>query len=87
MILSTVADELKALRSSIGVSQSTLARLSGVRRWKINAFELGGGKLSADELRKLDDALEAPAGAYSQPHRGGRRHHEELYYERLSGLT
>jgi plasmid maintenance system antidote protein VapI len=55
---STTADALRLFRISIGVSQSGLARISGVQRWKINAFELGDIKLSDDELRKLRAAFQ-----------------------------
>jgi DNA-binding transcriptional regulator YiaG len=62
-MLSSAAEELKTLRTSIGLSQSALARLSGVPRWKINTFELGGGSLSGDESHMLRCVLQVQAQA------------------------
>lgn len=47
---------------SLGISQSKLARLSGVARFKICTFELGSGSLTAEEQRRIKLALEAEAG-------------------------
>jgi transcriptional regulator with XRE-family HTH domain len=58
MTTSTVADELKSLRASIGLSQSRLARLSGVSRFKICLFELGDGKLTSEELARIRIAFQ-----------------------------
>jgi predicted transcriptional regulator len=57
----TAAERLKASRLSIGVSQSKLARLSGVARFKICTFELGSGSLSSEDQRRIKLALEAEA--------------------------
>lgn len=57
----TAAERLKASRLSIGVSQSKLARLSGVARFKICTFEQGSGSLSSEEQRRIKLALEAEA--------------------------
>jgi predicted transcriptional regulator len=56
---SPTADGLRALRTSLGLSQSGLARSSGVPRWKINACELGDIALSTVELGKIRTALQA----------------------------
>jgi predicted transcriptional regulator len=57
----TAAQRLKTSRSSLGLSQSKLARLSGVARFKICTFELGSVALSAEEQRRIKLALEAEA--------------------------
>ena len=54
-------EHLRAHRKSLGVSQSKLARLSGVSRFKICTFELGGGTLSLDDQRRIRTALEGEA--------------------------
>jgi transcriptional regulator with XRE-family HTH domain len=53
------ADVLRRSRLSIGVSQSKLARLSRVSRFKINAYELGAGSLTADELHRICGGLQS----------------------------
>jgi predicted transcriptional regulator len=53
------ADVLRRSRLSIGVSQSKLARLARVSRFKICTYELGAGALTADELRRICDGLQA----------------------------
>jgi predicted transcriptional regulator len=58
----TAAERLKASRLCLGLSQSKLARLSGVARFKICTFELGSVVLSAEEQRRIKLALEAEAG-------------------------
>lgn len=60
-MFSSTAEELKTLRTSLGISQSALARLSGIRRWKINTFELGAGSISEDESQKLRRVLQVQA--------------------------
>ncbi len=55
------AAELYQARLSLGVSQSKLARLSGVSRFRISAFELGDSKLSTEEHLQIREALEAEA--------------------------
>jgi predicted transcriptional regulator len=48
---------LRAHRSALGISQSKLARLSGVSRFKICLFELGDGELNEEEQRQIREAL------------------------------
>lgn len=50
--------DLKEIRRKLGLSQSKLARLSTVSRFKICTFELGGGSLNDDELRQIRQALQ-----------------------------
>lgn len=57
----TVADKMRATRTDLRASQSKLARLSGVSRFKICAFELGSGSLTPDENRRVWEALRAEA--------------------------
>jgi hypothetical protein len=45
----------------LGLSQSRLARLSGVSRFKICTYELGNGALSQDEQNRIREALQAEA--------------------------
>jgi predicted transcriptional regulator len=52
---------LRADRSALGISQSRLARMSGVSRFKICTFELGSGALKEDELDRIKTALLAEA--------------------------
>jgi transcriptional regulator with XRE-family HTH domain len=52
---------LRSYRAALGLSQSKLARLSGVSRLKICLFELGDGKLSADDESRIHVALRAEA--------------------------
>ena len=52
---------LRLQRNALGISQSRLARLSGVSRFKICTYELGGGSLSQDERQRLYTALLAEA--------------------------
>ena len=44
---------LRADRTALGISQSSLARMSGVSRFKICTFELGSGALNPDELDRI----------------------------------
>jgi predicted transcriptional regulator len=53
--------KLRSRRESLGISQSKPARLSGVSRFKICMFELGGGSLSPEECHLIRTALEAEA--------------------------
>ena len=55
------ADDLRRARASIGLSQSKLSRLSKVSRFKIGAYELGAGSLTADELERVYGALRTEA--------------------------
>jgi predicted transcriptional regulator len=52
---------LRIRRSVLGISQSKLARISGVSRFKICTFELGGGSLSEQECQRIMTALETEA--------------------------
>ena len=52
---------LRADRGAVGISQSRLARLSGVSRFKICTFELGSGALDADELERINNVFRAEA--------------------------
>lgn len=52
---------LRTQRKILALSQSRLARLSSVSRFKICLFELGDGELTAEELGRIRVALEAEA--------------------------
>ena len=52
---------LRLTRNALGISQSKLARLSGVSRFKICTYELGGGSLTPEEVERVRDALLAEA--------------------------
>ena len=53
--------DLRSHRIAIGISQSRLARLSGVSRFKICTYELGDSSLTADEQSRIRGALQAEA--------------------------
>jgi predicted transcriptional regulator len=53
--------DLRSRRKALGLSQSGLARMSGVSRFKICTFELGNGSLREDEQEKIRKALHAEA--------------------------
>ncbi len=55
------ADDLKAQRLGLKLSQSRLARLSGVSRFKICLHELGDTELAPDELQRIETALRQEA--------------------------
>jgi transcriptional regulator with XRE-family HTH domain len=55
----TVAGTLRANRISLGLSQSRLARLSGVSRFKICTHELGDATLNGEEQGQIRKALQA----------------------------
>ena len=57
----TAAERLKEGRLLLGISQSKLARLSGVARFRLCTFELGGCSLSPEDQRQIKLALEAEA--------------------------
>ena len=61
----TAAEQLRTNRSSLGLSQSRLSRLSRVSRFKICTYELGDGGLSPEEQRRLDDVLQVEADRLS----------------------
>lgn len=61
LVATTAAENLRTCRLALGISQSRLARLSGVRRFKICLFELGDGALTAEERERISGALQAEA--------------------------
>lgn len=65
MCSTTAAEDFKAKRLSLRLSQSSLARLSGVSRFKICTFELGGPCFKPDEQTRLRDALSTEAARLS----------------------
>jgi predicted transcriptional regulator len=54
-----MTNELRSNRAALGISQSRLARISGVSRFKICLFEIGDGQLSVDEENRIRGALNA----------------------------
>jgi hypothetical protein len=56
----------RAHRIALGVSQSRLARLSGVSRFKICTSELGSTKLGPDDRSRIRAALTAEADRLRQ---------------------
>jgi predicted transcriptional regulator len=57
----TGVENLRSSRIALGVSQSKLARLSGVSRFKICSYELGDGAMSPDQQSRIREALQAEA--------------------------
>jgi predicted transcriptional regulator len=55
----TAVGSLRAQRQSLGLSQSRLARISGVRRFKICTYELGDGTLTAEEQDQIRNAIQS----------------------------
>jgi predicted transcriptional regulator len=53
--------QLRSLREALRLSQSQLARQSGVSRFKICVFELGSGSLTPNEQMLIKEALQAEA--------------------------
>lgn len=53
--------DLRSHRGVLGISQSKLARLSGVSRFNICQFELGAGKLTSAEQQLIRQALQREA--------------------------
>ncbi len=51
--------DLRSRRNALGLSQSRLARLSGVSRFKVCLFELGDGSLKPEEQQSISTALRA----------------------------
>lgn len=49
--------DVRAHRTALGISQSKLARLARVSRFKLANFELAGGLLTVEEQRRISDAL------------------------------
>lgn len=54
-------EQLKRDRAALGISQSRLARLAGLRRFKVVFFELGDRSLSAEDQASIRTALRAAA--------------------------
>jgi predicted transcriptional regulator len=52
---------LRTDRLALGISQSRLARIAHVSRFKICVFELGSGSLTLDEQRQINEAMHAEA--------------------------
>jgi predicted transcriptional regulator len=52
---------LRSHRNTLGISQSRLARLSRVSRFKICLYELGDGRLNPEEQTRIRLALQAEA--------------------------
>ena len=52
-------ESLVAARKTIRFSQSKLARLAGLGRFKIAMFEIGDGSLSPDEQERIRQALQS----------------------------
>lgn len=53
--------ELKTDRAALGLSQSRLARLAGMARFKIVFFELNDRPLSRDDQERIRGALRSEA--------------------------
>ena len=53
--------DLQTHRKALRISQSRLARLSGVSRFKISLFELGDGERSLEEKTSIQSALQSEA--------------------------
>jgi predicted transcriptional regulator len=53
--------DLRGARSVVGISQSKLARLSGVSRFKICMYELGDSALTTAEQSQIQETLKAEA--------------------------
>lgn len=52
---------LRSCRTALGLSQSRLARIAGVSRFKICTYELGDGFLTQDDQDRIQKALQAEA--------------------------
>jgi predicted transcriptional regulator len=52
---------LRTHRLALGISQSRLARIAHVSRFKICVFELGSGSLTPDEQRQINEVMHAEA--------------------------
>ena len=57
----TIVAVLRIHRKTLGISQSKLARLSRVSRFKICLYELGDGSLTPEEQSRIREALQAEA--------------------------
>jgi predicted transcriptional regulator len=49
--------DLRSNRNALGISQSKLARLARVSRFKICMYELDGGSFTPDEHSRIREAL------------------------------
>jgi predicted transcriptional regulator len=58
--------ELKSRRRRLKISQTRLATVAGVSRFKIALFELGEGKLTPDEQQHIETALRNEAKRIQQ---------------------
>ena len=61
MLAATIAGDLREMRVALGISQSKLARMSAVSRFKICLHELGDGSLTTEERDRIQEALRAEA--------------------------
>jgi transcriptional regulator with XRE-family HTH domain len=52
---------IRAYRTALGISQSKLARISSVSRFRISTYELGGGYLTSEEQNRIREALRLEA--------------------------
>jgi|ERR1035437_3679423 transcriptional regulator with XRE-family HTH domain len=57
---------LQSLRSALGISQSRLARLSRVSRFRLCMYELGDGSLTPAEQARIEEALRAEAARFQR---------------------
>ena len=57
--------DIRTHRLSLGISQSRLARLASVSRFKICMYELGGGSLTSEEHVFVSRALDNEAARIS----------------------
>ena len=53
--------DFKTQRNSLGLSQSCLARLARVSRFKICQFESGNGSLTPEEMARIREAITSEA--------------------------
>ena len=60
-ITTVVVMKLRSPRNALGMSQSRLARLSCVSRYKICMYELGDGSLTKEEWARIEEALKTEA--------------------------
>lgn len=62
--------DLVSLRTKLGISQTKLAVLTGVSRFKISQFECGYGGLDESELAKIRRYLCETAASLGEEFRG-----------------
>lgn len=58
-------EALKALRTTGGDSQKSLAERAGISEYALNQIELGRSKPRDSTIKKIADALSVPVGAIS----------------------